>query len=66
MYVTCTCFTLYVPSEEPPVEYWQILAEQRRQALAEALTENEEVCDCICIGVTIYGVTVSFNMLCSV
>lgn len=34
---------LCVPPEEPPVEYWQILAEQRRQALAEALTENEEV-----------------------
>ncbi|XP_064382699.1 geminin-like [Halichondria panicea] len=27
--------------EEPPSEYWQILAERRRVALAEALKENE-------------------------
>ena len=29
--------------DEPPVEYWQVLAEQRRQALADTLLENEEV-----------------------
>lgn len=32
-------FSLY--AEEPPSEYWQILAERRRVALAEALKENE-------------------------
>ncbi|CAI7994570.1 Geminin [Geodia barretti] len=30
-------------SEEPPLEYWKVLAEQRRQALAETLQENEEL-----------------------
>ena len=29
--------------EDPPIEYWRILAEQRRVALVEALNENEEV-----------------------
>lgn len=30
-------------SDEIPVEYWEQLAEQRREALAEALQENQEV-----------------------
>ena len=30
-------------AEEPPLEYWKVLAEQRRQALADTLLENEEV-----------------------
>lgn len=29
---------------DPPLEYWQELAEQRRTALAETLQENEQVC----------------------
>ena len=32
--------------EKPPIEYWQVLAEQRRQALADTLQENEEVKFC--------------------
>ncbi len=30
-------------AEEPPPEYWKILAESRRLALAETLKENEEL-----------------------
>jgi len=30
-------------AEVPPVQYWQVLAEKRRDALAETLKENEEV-----------------------
>lgn len=32
-------------SETPPAEYWQVLAEQRRLALAETLEENEQLHD---------------------
>ena len=35
------CFPF--PLDEPPVEYWKSLAEQRRLALAETLKENEEL-----------------------
>ena len=34
---------MYFPLEKPPIEYWQVLAEQRRLALADTLQENEEV-----------------------
>ncbi len=37
------CYHIVPYAEEPPSEYWQILAEQRRQALAETLKENEEL-----------------------
>jgi len=30
-------------SEEPTEKYWELLAEQRRKALKEALEENEKV-----------------------
>ncbi|VDD84275.1 unnamed protein product [Mesocestoides corti] len=30
--------------EEPSVEYWKALAESRRLALVESLSENEELC----------------------
>ena len=30
-------------SETPPTEYWRVLAEQRRLALAETLEENEQL-----------------------
>ena len=41
----CFLFSLFIiiSIEEHPVEYWQVLAERRRLALAEALSENEEV-----------------------
>ena len=32
-------------SENPPEEYWRVLAEQRRLALAETLEENEQLHD---------------------
>uniref|UniRef100_A0A0X3NXK9 Geminin n=1 Tax=Schistocephalus solidus TaxID=70667 RepID=A0A0X3NXK9_SCHSO len=34
-------------SDQPPVEYWMELAEQRRQALTETLEENKELCDLV-------------------
>ena len=43
---SCLVFISLSPmytTEVPPVEYWQVLAEQRRLALAETLKENEEV-----------------------
>ena len=30
-------------SEEPTEKYWELLAEERRKALADALEENEKV-----------------------
>ena len=36
-------FHTHTHAAVPPVEYWQVLAEQRRLALAETLHENEEV-----------------------
>lgn len=29
--------------EEPPLEYWKVLAEKRRVALLDTLRENEQV-----------------------
>ncbi|CAG0888140.1 unnamed protein product [Darwinula stevensoni] len=33
----------FITSEEPSLEYWKKLAEERRKALDEALKENEEL-----------------------
>ena len=43
--------------EVPPVEYWEIVAEQRRKALLEALEENKMVrCQAIFIYSILKGV----------
>ena len=43
LYLSTFKILLCADTETPPVEYWQVLAEQRRQALADTLEENEEV-----------------------
>ena len=40
-YSNFKCFVV----ENPPEEYWRVLAEQRRLALAETLEENEQLHD---------------------
>ena len=42
--MSITTSTLTVYTEVPPMEYWRVLAEKRKDALAETLKENEEVC----------------------
>ena len=43
----CLCFLFLVcitsAVDPPPVEYYQMMAEQRRVALEDALAENEKV-----------------------
>lgn len=36
--------------DEVPAEYWQILAERRREALEDALDENKKVVDINTVG----------------
>lgn len=43
IFVICHNYIYFIFLETPPIEYWQKLAEQRRIALLEALTENEQV-----------------------
>lgn len=38
-----TCQHIHLFAEEPPTEYWKILAEKRAVALKNALNENYEV-----------------------
>ncbi len=43
----CLAFPLTVCLETPSADYWKELAEQRRLALIEALSENKELCDLV-------------------
>ncbi len=39
----CQNSVYFSHTEEPPLEYWKVLAEQRRLALSETLKENEDL-----------------------
>jgi predicted nuclease with TOPRIM domain len=43
--IQLNCFGLIIFTEEPSLQYWKLLAETRRNALAETLEENEKLCN---------------------
>ncbi|KAL5965779.1 Geminin [Taenia solium] len=44
---TLTNLKEMLSSETPSIEYWMDLAEQRREALVETLSENKELCNLV-------------------